>query len=78
MFEPIHGSAPKYTGKGIVNPVASIEAMRMLLEHIGLEDATKRIQNAVSIVLKSGKIKTFDMGGSATTSQMGDAIASFI
>ena len=76
MFEPIHGSAPKYAGKGVVNPVASVEAMRMMLEHLGLETEAKKVSNAVKSVLADGKVKTRDMGGSATTKQMGDEIAS--
>jgi len=76
MFEPIHGSAPKYTGKGVVNPVASIEAMRMMLEHLDLDTTAKKLRNAVEYILANGKVKTRDMGGNATTKQMGDEIAS--
>jgi len=76
MFEPIHGSAPKYTGKGVVNPVASIEAMRMMLEHLDLDTTAKKVRNAVEYILAKGKVKTRDMGGNSTTKQMGDEIAS--
>ena len=75
MFEPIHGSAPKYTGKGIINPFASIEAMRMLLEHLGLEDGAQGIKSAMQAVLAEGMIRTRDMGGSAHTEEVGDAVA---
>lgn len=75
MFEPIHGSAPKYAGKNVINPIASIETARMLLDHIGEEDAANQIQTAVKNVLAGGKIKTRDMGGSSTTSEVGDAVA---
>jgi tartrate dehydrogenase len=75
MFEPIHGSAPKYAGKGIINPIASIEAMRMLLEHLELSDAAQAIEQAVRSVLSEGTVKTRDMGGSASTAEVGDAIA---
>lgn len=75
MFEPIHGSAPKYTGKNIVNPVASIEAARMMLDHIGEEEAAADVQKAVKKVLAAGNVRTRDMGGSNTTSEVGDAIA---
>jgi len=78
MFEPIHGSAPKYTGEGVVNPVASIEAMRMMLEHLALDTPAKKVGNAIQSVLAEGKVKTRDMGGSATTKQMGDEIASSV
>jgi tartrate dehydrogenase/decarboxylase/D-malate dehydrogenase len=74
MFEPIHGSAPKYAGKNVINPVAAIETARMMLEHIGELDAAKAVQTAVKAVLAEGKVKTRDMGGSATTSEIGDAI----
>jgi tartrate dehydrogenase len=78
MFEPIHGSAPKYAGKNVINPFASIEAMRMLLEHIGLQKAAQRVQKAVKSTLADGKVKTRDMGGAAKTSEVGDAIAESI
>ena len=75
MFEPIHGSAPKYAGKAIVNPVASIEAVRMMLEHLGEEQAALDIQKAVVKTLTLGKVKTPDMGGTNKTHEVGDAIA---
>ena len=75
MFEPIHGSAPKYTGKGIINPFASIEAMRMLLEHLELEAGAQGIKSATQAVLAEGMIRTRDMGGSAHTEEVGDAVA---
>jgi tartrate dehydrogenase/decarboxylase/D-malate dehydrogenase len=74
MFEPIHGSAPKYTGKYIVNPVAAIEAARMMLDHLGLESAAKMINRAVRSVLVEGKTLTKDMGGTARTDQVGQAV----
>jgi tartrate dehydrogenase/decarboxylase/D-malate dehydrogenase len=75
MFEPIHGSAPKYEGKNVINPVAAIETARMMLDHIGEAEAAAHVQKAVKGVLAAGKVKTRDMGGSATTSEIGDAIA---
>jgi tartrate dehydrogenase/decarboxylase/D-malate dehydrogenase len=74
MFEPIHGSAPKYTGKAIVNPIASIEAVRMMLDHLGEEEAAQDIENAISKHLASGEIKTADMGGNNKTHEVGDSI----
>ena len=74
MFEPIHGSAPKYTGKGIVNPIATIESIRMMLEHLDEADAASGVQNAVIETLASGNVRTADMGGSHKTYEMGDAI----
>lgn len=74
MFEPIHGSAPKYAGKGIVNPVAAIESVRMILEHLGEEAAARSIEGAVAAVLASKSVRTRDMGGKDSTSAMGDAV----
>lgn len=74
MFEPIHGSAPKYAGKGIANPVAAIEAARLMMEHVGLEAAAGAIQGAVRAVLAEGRVRTHDMGGAARTEEIGQAI----
>jgi len=74
MFEPIHGSAPKYAGKAVVNPIATIESIRMMWEHLGEKQAAKNIQDAVITVLASGKVRTKDMGGTHKTHEMGDAI----
>ena len=78
MFEPIHGSASKYTGKAIVNPVASIESIRMMLDHLGEEKAASDIQKAVVKTLSLGKVRTPDMGGRHKTYEVGDAIAEAI
>lgn len=74
MFEPIHGSAPKYTGKGIANPIASIESVCMMLDHIGETSAANAVHRAVSTVLASGEVRSRDMGGTAKTHEMGDAV----
>ncbi len=74
MFEPIHGSAPKYAGQEIVNPMAAIESIRMMLEHLGEEDAVQGIEKAVVEVLSSGVARTADMGGASKTHQVGDAV----
>jgi isocitrate/isopropylmalate dehydrogenase len=74
MFEPIHGSAPKYAGKGIVNPVAAIESIRMMTEHLGETEASKDIEAALKHVLQNGDVKTRDMGGTHSTAEMGDAV----
>jgi len=78
MFEPIHGSAPDIAFQGIVNPIASIEAIRMMFEHLGAPEAAADIQAAVSSVLAKGDIKTVDIGGKSKTSEVGDAINSAI
>ncbi|BEQ13781.1 3-isopropylmalate dehydrogenase [Desulfoferula mesophila] len=74
MFEPIHGSAPKYAGLGVVNPIASIESVRMMLEHLGQAEASRAVQDAVTQVLSQGAVRTKDMGGTASTAQVGDAV----
>ncbi len=75
MFEPIHGSAPKYTGKRIVNPIASIEAVRMMLDHLGQPDAAAHVQQAVETTLAEGAVRTPDMGGGNTTDELGAAVS---
>jgi len=74
MFEPVHGSAPKYTGMNRVNPIATILAGAMMLDWLGEKDAAAKIENAVVAVLKEGKVRTADLNGTATTSQMADAV----
>ena len=78
MFEPIHGSAPKYKGMNRANPVATIWAGAMMLDELGEESSAKKIVSAIEQVLKEGKVKTKDLGGTNTCSDMGDAIASKI
>ena len=75
MFEPIHGSGPDIAGKGIANPVASILAGAMMLDHLGDERAARLVEKAVGQVLGERKVRTPDLGGRSTTTQVGDAIA---
>jgi tartrate dehydrogenase/decarboxylase/D-malate dehydrogenase len=75
MFEPIHGSAPKYAGKGVSNPIATIWAGALLLENVGEVRAAERVLHAIEAVLREGKVRTYDLGGSSKTSEVGDAIA---
>jgi 3-isopropylmalate dehydrogenase len=74
VFEPTHGSAPKYAGKYKVNPIATILAAKMMLEWLGEKEKADRIENAVASVIQEGKIKTYDMGGNHTTLDMAQAI----
>jgi isopropylmalate/isohomocitrate dehydrogenase-like protein len=78
MFEPVHGSAPKYKGQNRVNPIATIMAASMMLDYMGEKGAAAKIEKAVMRVLSEGKVRTADLGGSSTTSEMRDAIASKI
>ena len=78
MFEPVHGSAPKYTGKNYVNPIAIILASAMMLDNLGERSAAEKIEEAVKAVLFEGKVKTADLGGVNTTSEMAKAIVAKI
>ena len=76
MFEPIHGSAPKYTGENKINPIAAIAASGMMLDHIGESEAAILVENALIDLLASQKIKDFGAGRMGyTTSEVGDMIA---
>jgi 3-isopropylmalate dehydrogenase len=78
MFEPIHGSAPKYKGQNKVNPIATIWAGALLLSQLGEKGAADAIVSAIERNIVNGEIKTYDMGGSNTTSEVGDDIARLI
>ena len=75
VFEPTHGSAPKYAGQHKVNPIASILAGKMMLDWLGETDKAARLEKATAEVIAEGKVRTYDMGGSASTLEMGEAIA---
>jgi tartrate dehydrogenase/decarboxylase / D-malate dehydrogenase len=74
LFEPVHGSAPDIAGKGIANPLGTIWAGAMMLEHLGEQDAASRIISAMETVCSSGTVLTGDLGGSANTKQVGKAV----
>jgi tartrate dehydrogenase/decarboxylase/D-malate dehydrogenase len=74
MFEPIHGSAPDIAGKGIANPIGAIWAGALMLDHLCRRDLHDRMLGAIERVVAGGQIRTPDLGGTATTKQMGDAI----
>jgi isocitrate/isopropylmalate dehydrogenase len=75
VFEPTHGSAPKYAGRNKVNPLATILAAKMMLEWLGDSGTAARIEGAVREVVERGEVRTYDMGGSSTASQMAEAVA---
>ena len=75
VFEPTHGSAPKYAGQFKVNPIATILAAKMMLDWLGETAKGAALEAAVAAVIKEGKVRTYDMGGSATTLDMANAIA---
>jgi len=76
VFEPVHGSAPKHAGKNKVNPLAIILSGVMMLQHLGEDKHAERIMQAVIDVLEEGASVTYDLGGTASTSGMADAIIS--
>jgi 3-isopropylmalate dehydrogenase len=73
LFEPVHGSAPNIAGQGVVNPLGAILTAGMMVEHLGDEEAAKRIEAAVIGAIRSGDC-TRDLGGSLSTSEAGDAV----
>jgi tartrate dehydrogenase/decarboxylase/D-malate dehydrogenase len=74
IFEPVHGSAPDIAGRGIANPVGAIWSAALMLEQLGEDDASARLMRALEDVCRDGP-RTRDVGGDATTSQVGDAVA---
>ncbi len=74
MFEPVHGSAPKYAGQGRANPLAAILSAALMLEHLGHEEAARAVEEAVVQALRQDRT-TPDLGGSLSTSEVGDAVA---
>jgi len=74
IFEAVHGSAPDIAGKGIANPAALILAGAMMLDHIGETEAGNHVRAAVARVIEQDKVRTRDLGGTATTREFGDAV----
>lgn len=75
MFEPVHGSAPKYAGTGKANPFGAILTAALMLEHLGVEEAARSVERAIVACLEAREC-TQDVGGALTTAQAGDAVAS--
>ena len=75
VFEPTHGSAPKYAGQYKANPLATIMSVKMMFDFLGENGLAEALEKAVTAVLKEGKVRTYDMGGSASTLDMAKAVA---
>lgn len=75
VFEPTHGSAPKYFGQYKVNPIATILAAKMMLDWLGEAEKAEKLEKAVAEVIAEKEVRTYDMGGSNTTLEMAEAIA---
>ena len=78
MFEPVHGSAPDIAGQGIANPMAAILSMAMMLDHLGQPHAAGRVRRAVQEVLLRPAPRTPDLGGNATTAEVGQAVVALL
>jgi isocitrate dehydrogenase (NAD+) len=74
VFEPVHGSAPDIAGQAKANPIAMVLSGAMLLRHVAEVDAAVRLERAVDEVLRAGEVRTADLGGSSSTSEVADAI----
>jgi tartrate dehydrogenase/decarboxylase/D-malate dehydrogenase len=75
VFEPVHGSAPDIAGQGIANPLGAIWSASLMLDHLGETDGARRLMEAIETVCRDGLL-TRDLGGTATTREVGDAVAS--
>jgi len=78
MFEPIHGSAPKYAGKNMANPLAAICAVQMMLEQIGEDEAARMVDNAIAKTLSSGKVKDLSARSGLHTDEIGNMVVRYI
>ncbi len=74
VFEPTHGSAPKYAGLYKVNPIATFLAAKMMLDWLGETKKAEVLENAVALVIKEGKVRTYDMGGTSTSLDVARAV----
>jgi 3-isopropylmalate dehydrogenase len=75
VFEPTHGSAPKYAGKYKVNPLAMLLTAKMMVEHLGEGAIASAMEGAIAEVIREGKVRTYDMGGDASTLDVAKAVA---
>ena len=78
MFEPVHGAAFDIAGKGVANPLATILACSLMLDHLGEPEAAASLNRAVQTCLEQGEVKTGDLGGDATTSSVGDEVVRLV
>ncbi len=75
VFEPVHGSAPKYAGLYKVNPMAMLLAVKMMLEWLHEKEKAAALESAIAAVIAEGRVRTYDMGGSSSTLEMAEAVA---
>jgi len=74
IFEPTHGSAPKYAGQYKVNPIAMLLAVKLMLNWLGEDDLAGQLERALAAVIAEGRVRTYDMGGSNTTLELAEAV----
>jgi isocitrate/isopropylmalate dehydrogenase len=75
LFEPSHGSAPKYAGMHKVNPTAMIKCVTLMCDYLGEKDKAQAVEAAIARVIREGKVRTYDLGGTNTTLEVGQAVA---
>ncbi len=75
VFEPTHGSAPKYAGMHKVNPMAMLLTVVLMMDWLGEKEKATRLESAIATVIKEGKVRTYDMGGSSSTLDIAHAVA---
>jgi len=75
VFEPTHGSAPKYAGQYKVNPTAMLLAVKLMLDWLGETETAQALQQAIADVIAEGKVRTYDLGGSSSTLEVAEAVA---
>jgi isocitrate dehydrogenase (NAD+) len=78
IFEAVHGSAPDLAGKGVANPLALLLASAMMLDHVGRQDLARRMREAIDRTLNEDKVRTRDLGGTATTEQVTQSILGWL
>jgi len=78
LFEPTHGSAPKYAGKYKVNPIAMLLSTKLMLEYVGEDENAERLEKAISRIIAEGKYRTYDMGGDSSTLEVAEAVAELL
>jgi 3-isopropylmalate dehydrogenase len=77
VFEPTHGSAPKYASQYKVNPIAMLLTTKLMLDWLKEDEKATRLENAIARVIKEGKVRTYDMGGKNSTLEVAKAIADY-
>jgi 3-isopropylmalate dehydrogenase len=75
VFEPTHGSAPKYAGQYKVNPTAMFLTAKLMLDWLNESESAARLENAIATVIREGRVRTYDMGGINTTIEVAEAVA---